>query len=107
VAPREYKQNLAQVIELCRLAGALPVLVHIPALSDDGVVDAPYAEVARAFSRRKDVVLVDFRGVMAAGRRDPAGLYIEAGYLNEAGHRLLAGALAKVIAGPRDGDPKP
>lgn len=107
VAPSEYVQNLTQVLELCRIAGVQPVLVHIPALCDKGVVDAPYAEVTRAFARRKDVVLVDFRAVMAADRRDPAGFYIEAGYLNEAGHRLLAGALAEAIAGSREGDPKP
>jgi len=107
VAPSEYVQNLTQVIEICRIAGLRMVLVHIPALSGQEVVDAPYAQVARTISLRNEVVLVDFRGVMAAARRDPAGLYIEAGYLNEAGHRLLAGALAEAIARPPDEDPKP
>ena len=101
----EFVDNLRQIYALCRHTNVLPIAVHIPPCSQSrSVVHAhvgwlyAYGQVALRVAEREGKPGADFSAI-ARERAGPVhDLYMNQEYLNAAGHALLAGRVADLIA---------
>ena len=98
VSADEYVQNMDRAFRLCRSKGALPVVVCIPVLDRGQIQAAPYRQIARRVAAAQGVPVVDMMSLIEKNRWSPSELYLDGGYLNARGHKLLAEELATVIA---------
>ncbi len=96
LSPEEFERELRRIIELCRSARALPVLVLWPARYHlDGIRIPAHAGVVRAVAAAERVPLVDLFEVFRDTRG--ASLYADAIHANAAGNRAAAEAIARML----------
>jgi len=98
VGPSALAANMLEFFGLCEAAGAAPVVVCLPAYDHGELIDGPYDPIIRHTAREAGVAIVDFRTSLAPLRRRVPWLYLDHGYLNAEGHRLLAEQIAERLA---------
>lgn len=98
VSPMEYVDNLRQLYALCRHASIVPIAVHIPPWSEGRFVMDAYGQVALRVAEREGMPAADFGEIACESGAPIQRLYMNEGYLNGAGHALLAKRLAGLIA---------